>query len=569
MKKISAYFFIILLGIVIFLLGFDYKIGKQPNTYYQVYLDNEFMGIIESKKELEDYINNQAETIRENVRNYTSKIEAIETVDRYKDSLGERANTISEKISYLIDNRDSYQLTDADIENMNLYLKDKLYTLSNVEIQEMKDYTSSNDIYIHVSDVYTPNGIEIKKVYTYHDDIVSVEEIYKDIILKKSCTISGYKFTIKSNTEGYDDIDIYTLDTKIFSDAIDDMITIFVDSAKYEAYKNSTQPEIATTGSIIENIYVEQDITYKAVNIPVEEKIYISSKDLSRFLLYGNQYEESIVQVKSGDSIESLAFENEVSVQEFLISNPQYTSRDNLLVVGADVKISKIDPKIQIVEELYEVVDKETNFSTVEQYDESINQGTVVVTQQGENGMERVSQNVKIVNGEISYVDPVGKETIKSAVPKVITIGSRYVPDIGSVTSWGWPTNPGYTLSSYYGYRPQVFGEGNFHSGLDIAGTGYGSPVYASNNGEIIGIGWHPYGLGNYIKIDHHNGYFSEYGHMSGFASGMSIGTIVERGQTIGYVGSTGWSTGPHLHFEIHTCPKDTCHVNPLPYLLK
>ena len=567
MKKISIYFFIILLSVIVFLLGFDYKIGKQPNTYYQVYLDGEYMGVIESKKELQNYINNQANTIRDNVRLYKLKINAKETFDSYKSNIKSKSEI--EIVDSLIKDRDAYKLTDMDVENLNYYKEEKLYNLSDTDINEMRDYIETNDIYEHVNEVFTPNGIEIKKVYTYHDDIVSVEEIYKEIILKKSCTISGYRFTIKSDTDGYDDIDIYTLDTKIFSEAIDDMITIFIDESKYESYKNNSQTEITSTGSIIENVYVNQDITYKAVNIPVEEKIYVNSKDLSRYLLYGDNYEESIVKVEAGDSVESVALKNKISVQEFLISNPQYTSRDNLLVIGADVKISKINPKIQIVEELYEVVDKETNFSTIERYDENINQGTVVVTQQGQNGMERVSQNVKIINGEISYVDPAGKETIKSSVPKIVTIGSRYVPEIGSVTSWGWPTNPGYTLSSYYGYRPQVFGEGNFHSGLDIAGTGYGSPVYASNNGEIIGIGWHRYGLGYYIKIDHHNGFYSEYGHMSRFAAGMSKGTIVERGQTIGYVGSSGWATGPHLHFEIHTCPNDTCHVNPLPYLLR
>ena len=367
--------------------------------------------------------------------------------------------------------------------------------------------------------------------------------------------------------EGYDDINIYTIDKKIFSDAIDDMITIFVDDDKYNTYKNNNQNEITSTGSVIENIYVNQDITYKAVNIPVEEKIYTNSKDLSAYLLYGDNYEERIVQVQAGDSIESVSFNNQISVQEFLISNPQYTSRDNLLVIGADVKISKINPKIQIVEEIYEVVDKETDFSIIEQYDETINQGSVIVSQEGQKGLERVAQNVKIVNGEISYVDPAGKETIKSPIPKIISIGSRYVPTIGSTASWGWPTNSGYTLSSYYGYRAQVFGEGNFHSGIDIAGTGYGSSVYASNNGVVIQKGYTSDGLGYNVIIDHNNGYYSVYGHLSGFASNIALGGTVERGQIIGYVGSSGWATGPHLHFEIRTCPSYNCHTNPIPFL--
>ena len=567
MKKISTYAFIILLLIIVFLLGFDYKIGKQPNTYYQVYLDNEFIGVIESKKKLEDYINSQADTIRNNVREYKLKIDAIDTFEKYKENIEIENYSIIDKLNYLITNKDNYKLTDMDIENLNFYKNEELYKISDSNIKEMRDYISNNNIYGYINEVYTPNGIEIKKVYTYHNDIKSVEEVYKDIILKKSCTISGYKFTIKSDIEGYDDINIYTIDKKIFSDAIDDMISIFVDEDKYNAYKNNNQAEITSTGSIIENIYVNQDITYKAVNIPVEEKIYVNSKDLSAYLLYGDNYEESIVQVQAGDSIESVSFNNQISVEEFLISNPQYTSRDNLLVIGTDVKISKINPKIQIVEEIYEVVDKETDFSTIEQYDETINQGSVIVSQEGQKGLERVSQNVKIVNGEISYVDPAGKEVIKSPIPKIINIGSRYIPNIGSTASWGWPTNSGYTLSSYYGYRPQVFGEGNFHSGLDIAGTGYGSPVYASNNGVIIEQGYSRYGLGYYTKIDHNNGFYSVYGHMSGFPSNVGVGSTVERGQIIGYVGSSGWATGPHLHFEIHTCPKDTCHTNPLPFL--
>lgn len=569
MKKIGIYFLIICLFTAIFLLGFDSRITKQPNTYYQVYLDDEFVGIIESKKELEDYINNQADSIRENVREYKLKIDAIDTYSKYAETIENEEYSNIEKVNYLIANKDKYDFTDMDLENLNFYKENSLNDLNSKEIQDMRDYISTNGIYEYVNEVYTPNGIEIKKIYTYHDDIISVEDIYKKIIEKKSCSIAGYKFIIKSDVEGYDDIELYTLDKKIFTSAIEEMISIFIDSSRYELYKNNKQEQITTTGSIIESVYVNQEITYKAVNIPVEEKIYTNSKELSRYLLYGDNYEEKIVNVEAGDSIESVAFKNEISVQELLISNPQYTSRDNLLVVGAEVKISKINPKIQIVEEKYEVVDKETDFLVVEQYDDNLNQGTVMVTQEGVNGLERVSQNVKIVNGEISYVDPVGKEVIKSSVPKIITIGARYVPTIGSTASWGLPTDSGYTISSYYGYRPQVFGEGNFHSGVDFAGTGYGSNVYASNNGVVAYVGYTAAGLGYNIIIDHNNGFYSVYGHMSGFANGIAEGTTVERGQVIGYVGSSGWATGPHLHFEIRTCISYNCHTNPMPFLNK
>ena len=183
-----------------------------------------------------------------------------------------------------------------------------------------------------------------------------------------------------------------------------------------------------------------------------------------------------------------------------------------------------------------------------------------------------MTQNVKSVNGEITYVNPIDKQTTKSPVSKIIKIGTKFIPNVGSTTSWGWPTNSGYTISSYYGYRLSVFGEGNFHSGLDIAGTGYGSPVRASNNGVIEEMKVYRDKRGNYtsygisVLINHNNGYYSLYGHMSGYASGLREGMTVSRGDVIGYVGSTGWATGPHLHYEIRTCPGYSCITNPLKF---
>lgn len=565
MKDIGKYFLVCLSAIVIFLLGFNYKGNYQPNILYNVYLNKELIGMIDSREALEEYMNNQADVIRDNIKKYSFKIEAIDTFSKFE-RLTELSNySKDEKVKYLLANKTSFDISETEIDNLKIFQKEKLYNLSESEIKEMRDYVEENEIYSHVNDVYTPNGIEIEKTYTYNSEILSIPEIYRRIMEKESCSIAGYKFTIKSENEQIDDIIVYTLDKDIFSEAIENLITIFVDSNTYLSYKQNDQAKITTTGSLIENIYIQEDITYKAINVSVEEKIYTNSRDLSAYLLYGDTYEEKSVKVKQGDSIESLSFDNEISVQEFLIFNNQYTSRDNLLVPNTDVIISKVDPKISVVVEYYEVVDKETEFAVQEQYDENLTQGSVIVTQDGKNGLERVSQNVKSVNGEIAYVDPVAKEVIKSSVPKVISIGTKYIPTVGSTASWGWPTESGYTFSSYYGYRLSVFGEGNFHSGLDIAGTGYGSNVYAANNGVIETLTY-TYSYGNYIIINHNNGYYTVYAHMSGFAPGLSVGSTVSRGQIIGYVGSSGWSTGPHLHYEIRTCARYACTTNPLNY---
>ena len=114
--------------------------------------------------------------------------------------------------------------------------------------------------------------------------------------------------------------------------------------------------------------------------------------------------------------------------------------------------------------------------------------------------------------------------------------------------SFSWPTPSCTYITSRYGDRIHpIYGTTRFHSGLDI-GAGYGATILAADGGTVITCGVVG-GYGNCVMIDHGNGYISLYGHMSSFAT--SSGAVVGKGDTIGYVGSTGDSTGPHLHFEI------------------
>lgn len=116
------------------------------------------------------------------------------------------------------------------------------------------------------------------------------------------------------------------------------------------------------------------------------------------------------------------------------------------------------------------------------------------------------------------------------------------------VTPSQWPTDGGY-ISSPFGGRPNPFsGYGrDWHPGIDIA-VDYGTPVYASAAGYVQQSGWYG-GYGKYIRLSHDFGYETAYGHMSRLA--VEAGSFVKKGEVIGYVGSTGYSTGPHLHFEI------------------
>ena len=111
-----------------------------------------------------------------------------------------------------------------------------------------------------------------------------------------------------------------------------------------------------------------------------------------------------------------------------------------------------------------------------------------------------------------------------------------------------WPLDSGY-ISSDFGSRSNPFDgySSDYHPGIDIAAN-YGTPIYASASGYVQRAGWYG-GYGKYIKISHDYGYATAYGHLSSIE--ISAGDYVSKGQIIGYVGSTGYSTGPHLHFEV------------------
>jgi murein DD-endopeptidase MepM/ murein hydrolase activator NlpD len=111
------------------------------------------------------------------------------------------------------------------------------------------------------------------------------------------------------------------------------------------------------------------------------------------------------------------------------------------------------------------------------------------------------------------------------------------------------PVNNAIMRSGFGSRRHPILGYVKMHTGVDWA-TAYGTPIFASGNGVVEAAGWEG-GYGKYVKLKHNNGYETAYGHMSAFAKGLEVGKRVRQGQVIGFVGSTGQSTGAHVHYEI------------------
>lgn len=162
-----------------------------------------------------------------------------------------------------------------------------------------------------------------------------------------------------------------------------------------------------------------------------------------------------------------------------------------------------------------------------------------------------VELEAQLETDRAAYEEQLAKEAALEADIQEMIAELERQEAANSIVSTGtyiWPL-PGYSPGSAYGWRIHpIWGDRRFHAGEDI-GAPMGTPILAADSGLVTVIPDNGNGYGNYIMINHGGGRVTLYAHMSGFA--VSNGATVTQGQTIGYVGSTGNSTGPHLHFEV------------------
>ena len=428
----------------------------------------------------------------------------------------------------------------------------------------------------NVDTVYTPDGVEIKKNFTYDIMVSSNEQVYSRIISSKKFTVKGYQISIDNpEVEDYEKKTLYVLSKDIFDKAVVNTIKAFVPEEDYTKFINGTQEEIKELGSLIENIDIQENITYKEVLIPTDKTIFTDVESLSKYLLYGTLDEQETYVVTADDTIESIANNHKLNVQEFLVANPEFTSENNLLYESQVVYVGLIKPIISVVVDIHSVSDEERAFDTETEYDSTQYIGYTAVVREGENGLDRVTRKSQYINGQLISGIVDSTTNLKPAINRIVVKGDKYAPNVADLSYWQWPTDRPYTITSYFEYR-----WGTLHTGLDIY-VGYGASIYAANNGVVhaIGTGCIPGytscngGQGNYVLINHNvGGYYTVYMHMKDVY--VSPGQTVVRGQKIGTMGNTGNCVpvpsprnpygGTHLHFGLRIGAAYGNHINPL-----
>ncbi len=237
------------------------------------------------------------------------------------------------------------------------------------------------------------------------------------------------------------------------------------------------------------------------------------------FPVWPNRFETVIYQVKAGDNVDSIAARVGLSPYTLIWANDEGLTNPALLTIGQELEIPPLDGVLHTVKP----GDTLEGLAARYRVDIGVIRWFKGNDLEGTNGVLVPGQQIMVPGG----VKPIEETPPPPAAPAIR----------GGASYFGWPTT---------GVITQSFG--SYHNGIDIANS-MRTSIFASQSGEVVYAGWNDTGYGYMILIDHHNGWKTRYAHLSGMYP--SVGDWVERGDLIALMGSTGRSTGPHLHFEI------------------
>jgi murein DD-endopeptidase MepM/ murein hydrolase activator NlpD len=319
-----------------------------------------------------------------------------------------------------------------------------------------------------------------------------------------------------------------------------------------EVYKSKYMKNIDENAQI-RSISFEQDIEINEIEL--EDQVFISVKE-AEAKINENEKEAFYYTVVSGDSFWMIAQDSKIPLSRLIELNPDMNPER--IWPGNKILFEPADPKLDIIVQFQNTLIEPIEFATEYIQDSSLYASQRVTTKAGVEGEERVTYDITMKNGYPTEVEVLQRETLLEPVTRVVKVGTKRTLTRSSRTNFGVVVG---TLTSGFGYRKDpISGVRKFHNAIDIAAP-RGTPVYAYTNGKVVTAGWGNM-TGNYVVIDHGGGLRTKYLHLSSIS--VSAGQTVKVGQKIGGVGSTGYSTGNHLHFEV---TKNGVAVNPLLYL--
>lgn len=304
--------------------------------------------------------------------------------------------------------------------------------------------------------------------------------------------------------------------------------------------------ENVAKGQAVKEVKFKEEVKTEADSVPAAQVLTADKLDE---LLRKGTFKQVVHIVQPGDCIGCIAQKYGITSKDIYANNPGITE-NTVLQLGQPINVTALRPlvTVQVVEET--VQNEEIPYTEQTRTNSSMPKGEVRVLQEGKEGKKTVRYKVIKENGQVVDRTVIGQQIIANPVPKILERGTKVIPSRGT-GRFIWPAR-GY-ISSGFGMR-----WGRLHKGIDIAGSG---TIRAVDNGRVIQAGWNG-DYGNSVTIDHGNGLVTLYGHLRSIS--VDVGDVVAQGKAIGIMGSTGDSTGVHVHFEVH---KNGVLQNPIRFL--
>lgn len=307
-----------------------------------------------------------------------------------------------------------------------------------------------------------------------------------------------------------------------------------------EEYKNGFVKGIDENASV-KSIGFKQKTEIKKGLVEIAD--LVDSKRAGE-LLDEKEQEAAVVEVKEGENAWTIAQNHDISIAALEKMNPQVDMEK--LFPGDKLVVSPFKSRLDVIINLENSVVESIPFKTETIKDNQMYSNQKKVTKPGIPGEKKVTYDIVLENGLQVSMNTAKTEIIKDPVNRVVRIGTKTTVSRGGSRNYGVVS--GKRVSSNFGWRTHpISGKKSFHDGVDIAAS-HGTGVYAYSAGTVSFAGWNG-GYGKVVYIDHGNGLQTRYAHMS--AISVRVGQSVSAGKKIGAVGSTGNSTGAHLHFEV------------------
>ncbi len=258
-------------------------------------------------------------------------------------------------------------------------------------------------------------------------------------------------------------------------------------------------------------------------------------------MITGEVSGEKLYTTVSGDSPSTIAQKNGITLSTLYQLNPDLEGGG--LWVGDEILVGASVPFLQVKYVETVVREEVVPFSKVEERNNTMNLLTSRVSQAGVNGLNELVVEVEYIDGIAVKETIISTTVISEPVTQITQIGTLWNGQEVAAGSgvFIWPTTNFRWSRGFTGQYPA-------HNGIDLAAS-YGTPIVAVDSGTVITAQYNASGYGWHVIIAHANGYQTLYGHCSSLT--VYVGQSVSQGQVIAYMGSTGWSTGNHIHFEV------------------